>query len=283
MNKSQVQEWVRVALAEDIGDGDLTSQALFEPKQHASLVLRTREEGVLCGLDLAKESFLQCDAKIEWHALLEEGQSFTPNTSLVQIRGSALALLKAERVALNFLQHLSGIATITQCYVKAAQKVSPFLRIYDTRKTIPTMRILAKYAVKLGGGYNHRFSLSDGILVKDNHLAILASTGTSLAQAIPQLRQKLSPDLRIQVEVDNLTDLKLALAHQADALLLDNMPITMLRKAVQLVNKRVFTEASGAIRLHNLAEVAASGVDAISVGALTQSAPALDIGADLLR
>ncbi len=283
MNKLQAQQVissVNVALKEDLGWGDMTSQALLEQNQPARLALRSREAGIACGLELARETFLQCDPNIQWQTHHSDGQTFATNDTLAIITGPALALLAAERVALNFLQHLSGIATLTQKYVQIAHQINPHLRVCDTRKTIPGLRTLAKYAVSTGGGHNNRFSLADGILVKDNHLAILENQGIPLAKAIPKLKQRIPHGLLIQVEVDTLQNLKIALKSGADALLLDNMTINNLKIALQIINKKIFTEASGNIRLHNLPDIAASGVNAVSVGALTQSAPSVDIAAD---
>ncbi len=280
LHPQQAEQCVRIALAEDSGCGDLTSEGLLREQRQQRLALCTREAGVVCGLALAKEAFLQCDPHAHWHAYVSDGQAVAADTSIAYVESQTLALLRAERVALNFLQHLSGIATLTQTYVKTANKGAPHVRIYDTRKTIPGLRTLAKYAVTVGGGHNHRFSLSDGILIKDNHLAMLSAQGIPFLKAVQQLRQNIPEGMRIQIEVENLQDLEQAIDAGADALLLDNMTVDMLKKAVQIINKRAFIEASGGIRLHNIAQIAASGVDAISIGALTQSAPALDIAAD---
>jgi len=238
--------------------------------------LRTRLAGVIAGLGVAEAVFRRLDPQVVFEQGVAEGEEVVAGTVLATVRGRARALLSGERVALNFLQHLSGIATFTRAYVRAIAGTRA--RIVDTRKTTPGLRMLEKYAVRVGGGHNHRFGLSDGVLVKDNHLTVVGS----LTQAIRRARQKVHHLLRVEVEVESLDQVREALAAGADILLLDNMSLEALREAVRLAQGRALTEASGGITLDNVAAVAATGVDFISVGALTHSAPALDIGLDFV-
>lgn len=267
---------IDAALAEDLGAGDVTTEALVPPTAEAEAVLRTRLAGVIAGLGVAEAVFRRLDPQVVFEQGVAEGEEVVAGTVLATVRGRARALLSGERVALNFLQHLSGIATFTRAYVRAIAGTRA--RIVDTRKTTPGLRMLEKYAVRVGGGHNHRFGLSDGVLVKDNHLTVVGS----LTQAIRRARQKVHHLLRVEVEVESLDQVREALAAGADILLLDNMSLEALREAVRLAQGRALTEASGGITLDNVAAVAATGVDFISVGALTHSAPALDIGLDFV-
>ena len=271
---------VRMALEEDCPWGDLTSEALLPPQAQGALVVRFRQPGLLCGLPVAQEVFRQAAPQAVFAALAQEGQALQAGQVAVRVSGPALELLRAERVALNFLQRLSGIATLTARYVAEARKGSPNVRVAATRKTTPGLRALEKYAVQVGGGVGHRFSLSDGVLVKDNHLALLAKSGLSLAQALAQARLRIPHGMKIQVEVDNLEQLEEALAAGAELLLLDNMSLEDTRLAVARTQGRALLEASGNMTLERMAQVAATGVSVISVGALTHTAPSLDIALD---
>ncbi|MDH4247493.1 MAG: carboxylating nicotinate-nucleotide diphosphorylase [Deltaproteobacteria bacterium] len=275
-----IRQAVAQALAEDAPWGDLTSELFTPPEAQARLSVRFKQAGVLCGLPVARETFLQVSPDCQWRERLTEGAQVQPGDIAAQVSGSARGLLGAERVALNFLQRLSGVATLTAAYVARAREGSPQVRIVDTRKTTPGLRALEKYAVTTGGAANHRYGLSDGILVKDNHLAVLAKQGVTLAQAVASARLRAPHLCRIEVEVENLDMAREALEAGVDVLLLDNMSIAAMREAVGLARGRALTEASGNITLARVAEVAATGVDFISAGALTHSAPALDISLD---
>jgi nicotinate-nucleotide pyrophosphorylase (carboxylating) len=266
------------ALEEDLGRGDVTSDLLVPPDVRAAAVLRSRNEGVIAGRDLIGMVFAAVDPRVEVVALIGDGDGVASGQELVEISGEARSILRGERVALNFLQRLSGIATLTSRYVEAARGTRA--RIVDTRKTTPGLRALEKYAVRAGGGFNHRRDLSDAIMIKDNHLAVLGARGLSLINAVKQARESMPHTLKIEIEVDRLDQIPEAVAAGADIILLDNMSAADLRTAVEMIDGRALIEASGGVILSTISEIAATGVDIISVGALTHSAPALDIGLD---
>ncbi len=266
---------VEVALAEDLPWGDLTTDTLIPARAVVRAEAVVKAEGVIAGLPVFERVFTRLDPQVTVAACRQDGTQVRPGEVVAVVEGPARSLLRAERVALNFLQRLSGIATLTSRYVAAVADLP--CRIIDTRKTTPGLRVLEKYAVRMGGGANHRFGLSDGVLIKDNHLAVLRREGISLAAALADLRRQIPHGVRIQVEVENLDEVREALEAGADALLFDNMPLGMLREAVALARGRAITEASGGITLETVRAVAETGVDLISVGALTHSAPALDI------
>jgi len=265
---------VALALAEDVGAGDVTTLATIPPETRSRAELRTRVDGVLAGLPVATEAFRQLDPSLEVVALRGDGERIAPGDRLLTVSGRARGILTAERVALNFAQRLSGIATVTARYVEAVRGTRA--TIVDTRKTTPGLRVLEKYAVRAGGGHNHRFGLFDGVLIKDNHIA--AAGG--VAAAVRAARAGVPHSLRIEVETETLDQVEEALRAGADAILLDNMPPDVLRLAVDLVAGRALTEASGGITLATVRAVAETGVDLISIGALTHSAPSLDLGLD---
>lgn len=274
-----IRRVVRAALEEDLAWGDATTDVLVPPALRCTGVLLAKAPGVIAGLPVAEAVFHEIEPAIVVQAVVHDGATVQPGDILARLEGPAAALLRAERVALNFLQRLSGIATLTRRYVEAVQGTTA--RIVDTRKTTPGLRALEKYAVRAGGGHNHRFCLADGVLIKDNHIAALAAAGASLREIVAHARQNTPHSLRVEVEVTRLDQIEEALAGGADALLLDNMPPSMLREAVRLVAGRAITEASGGITLETVRAVAETGVDLISVGALTHSAPALDISLEL--
>jgi nicotinate-nucleotide pyrophosphorylase (carboxylating) len=277
-----IEEAVRRALAEDRPWGDLTSDTLLPAGVEATLTVRAKQGGVICGLALARAVFGCVDPVMRWEAALADGARIEAGMAAAVIRGEARRLLQGERAALNFLQRLSGIATLTAAYVSRAREGSPRAVVTDTRKTTPSLRALEKYAVRCGGGTNHRFGLSDAVLVKDNHLAVLAKAGIALKAAIAQARRAVPHTARIEIEVESLEAAREALEAGADILLLDNMSDDEMRQAVALCRGRCLTEASGNISLERIASVAATGVDLISVGALTHSAPALDLSLDFV-
>ena len=272
-----VEPIVRAALAEDLGRaGDLTSNAIVPADARAETALVARQPGVVAGLDFAATAFLLLDPAIALTRARNDGDAVGAGAVIARVSGPARAMLSAERTALNFLCHLSGIATATAAVVAAVQ---PFgTRVTDTRKTIPGLRAAQKYAVRAGGGSNHRFGLDDAVLIKDNHVA--AAGG--IREAIARARGAIGHLVRIEVEVDTLSQLEEALAAGTDAVLLDNMAPTTLRAAVAMVGGRAITEASGRITPETAPEIAATGVDLISLGWLTHSSRALDIGLDYL-
>ena len=267
-----------LALAEDIGGGDVTSMLTVPAQRRARGTILAKAPGVISGLDAAGEVFHRVDPTISFTPLVADGDGVAPMTPIATIEGSARSVLAGERVALNLLQRLSGVATTTAHYVAAVRGTTA--RIVDTRKTTPGLRSLEKAAVRHGGGHNHRFGLTDGVLIKDNHLAAVGGPDR-VARAISQARQGAPHTLRVEIEVTTLEELAQALEAGADVVLLDNMDVETLRKAVTLTDGRALLEASGGVTLNTVAEIAATGVDLISVGALTHSAPALDISLDL--
>lgn len=270
---------VRIALDEDAPWGDLTSDSLLPVEAKLSANLIAREDGILAGIDLFTTAMRLVNPTLRIALEVEDGQHFTPGTILASVSGSARAVLKAERVGLNFVQRLSGIATLTARYVAAAAGTRA--RIVDTRKTTPGLRVLERYAVRCGGGRNHRFSLSDAVLVKDNHLAAVLASGTqTVTEALQALRQRLPHTTHIEVEVDRLDQIEDVLAGGVDTIMLDNFSLDDLRRGVDQIAGRALVEASGGVRLERIAQIAATGVDIISVGALTHSVRSLDLGLD---
>jgi nicotinate-nucleotide pyrophosphorylase (carboxylating) len=276
----QVLEIVDRALAEDIGWGDATSDSLLSPDISGKAHFLAKAEGVLAGIEVARMAFHRVDQKVQFEALLPDGSSIHPGDIIARVNGRVLSILKSERVALNFLQHLSGIASETARYVAAVKGHN--VRIIDTRKTIPGLRILEKYAVRIGGGINHRQHLGDGILIKDNHLQALKSQGMSLREIIHQAKfSNRAFNLRIEVEVNNFDDALEAAEAGAEIIMLDNMSLAEMRRAVSQLKGKVWLEASGGITLEKVSQVAETGVDFISIGALTHSAQALDISLEI--
>jgi nicotinate-nucleotide pyrophosphorylase (carboxylating) len=276
--RRELDDVVARALAEDVGTGDLTTAATAPPGARARATITQKAPGVVFGVDAAQAAFVALDPDAAMTVLGPEGE-WREHGPVLQVEGDAAALLAAERTALNLLQRLSGVATLTARYVTQVQGTGA--RILDTRKTTPGLRALEKYAVRTGGGTNHRFALYDGVMLKDNHLAILAAQGYGLAEAIARTRAAVGPMVRVEVEVESVEQASVAAAAGADMILLDNMPPDQLRAAVAAIAGRAISEASGGITLSTIRAVAESGVDYISVGALTHSARALDIGLDM--
>ncbi|WLP95207.1 carboxylating nicotinate-nucleotide diphosphorylase [Psychrobacter sp. M13] len=275
LNRVLLEPLVTAALAEDLGRrGDVTSQATIPANRQAQLQIRARQAGIICGMDLARLAFALVDSQIEFVACVSDGERVAADTVLATVRGNARHLLTAERTALNFLTHLSGIATATQQILDSVADYPA--QITCTRKTIPGLRIVQKYAVRCGGGRNHRLGLDDAILIKDNHIAIAGDITTAIKQA-QEFAGHLIP---IEVEVDTLAQLKLALEAGVSLVLLDNMAPDILQQAVELCKGRAKTEASGGITPESVQAVAATGVDFIAMGYLTHSTTALDIGLD---
>lgn len=269
---------VRTALAEDIGTGDATTLATVPADAVASALMVARESLVVCGLPLAEAVFREASGEIKLEAAARDGQRVVKGQAILSIKGPARGILTAERVALNFIQRLSGVATLTARFVSAIAGTNA--QIIDTRKTTPGWRALEKYAVQCGGGVNHRFGLYDRILIKDNHLAALRNEKpNAIAAAVRRAREQY-PKLLVEVEADTLVQVAEACEAGADIVLLDNMSAADMREAVSSIGGRMKTEASGGVNLTNVRAVAETGVNYISVGALTHSAPAVDIGLD---
>lgn len=266
--------FVRRTLGEDLGDGgDVTSAATIPADARLDAVMASRDEVVVAGLPIAAMFFRALDPEVHIEQVVDDGAQVAAGTTLMRLFGNARAVLTAERSALNTVQHLTGIASMTRAYVEAIAGTGCIL--LDTRKTIPGLRALEKYATRMGGAQNHRMRLDDGVLIKDNHIAVAAGVAEAVRRA-----KAAGLSLPIQVEVDRLDQIEPALVAGADRLLLDNMPPDLLRAAVELVGGRVPTEASGGVRLDTIRAIAETGVTYISVGRITQSAPAADIGLD---
>jgi len=270
-----VEPAVRAALAEDLGvSGDITTDAIVPPDARAWGVLAARKAGVVAGLKVAEAAFRALDPHVEFRIEIADGRRAPAGAVLARVAGNARALLSAERVALNFLGRMSGIATLTRAFVDAIAGTKA--SIVDTRKTTPNLRPFEKYAVRAGGAKNHRAGLYDAVLVKDNHIVVAGGIGA----AIERVRRHVGHTVKIEVEVDSLEELAEALRYDIDAVLLDNMGPERLAEAVRMVAGRALTEASGGVRLDTVRAIAETGVDLISSGSLTHSAPALDIGLD---
>ena len=274
-----IKSTIERALVEDLGQGDITTDSLIPPGIRGMGTVLAKAPGVIAGLEVALEVFHQVDHSVETRVLMADGSEIAPGDVVAEVEGSIGSILKGERVALNFLQRLSGIATETSRYVKAVAGTRA--RIIDTRKTVPGLRELEKYAVRVGGGHNHRFNLADGILIKDNHIAALRAQELSMEDIVSRARENSPHTLRIEVEVETVDEAREAMEARADAILLDNMSLEEMRQAVTLVQGRCLLEASGGVNLETVKAVAETGVDLISVGALTHSVRALDISLDL--
>lgn len=272
-----VRTLVAAALAEDLGlVGDVTTNATIPASATARAVIAARRAGVVSGVALAVAAFHEIDQRVGVRIARGDGQSVAPGDVIAEIAGPARAILTGERVALNFMGRMSGIATLTRRYVEAVAGTRA--RIVDTRKTTPGLRAVEKYAVRCGGGSNHRIGLFDAVLIKDNHIAAAGGVGAAIEAA----RRHAGHMVKIEVEVDTLEQLEIVLGHSVDAVLLDNMAPPMLRRAVQMIGGRALAEASGGVGLETVRAIAETGVDLVSVGALTHSAPVLDLGLDFL-
>lgn len=284
LDRSACETLIRLALAEDLADvGDVTSRTLIAPDARGTVRVVARKPGVIAGLPIVEMVFAELDAAVQCRFHVADGTRVQGPALLAEVTGPLRTLLTGERTALNFLGHLSGVATLTRRFVDAVAGTRA--RILDTRKTLPGWRVLEKYAVRCGGGTNHRMGLFDGILIKDNHLAAwrAAAADGSIAAAVRHARDNAPAGVPIEVEVDTLEQLRDALAAEPDIVLLDNMPAETLRQAVAIRNALaagVQLEASGGVTLENVADIAGAGVERISVGALTHSAPALDVAFD---
>ena len=275
--KQAAEAAIEAALREDMPGGDITSESVIPADARSEAFFLAKEDGVAAGLEIAARVFAKIDPSVIFIERFKEGSAFRQGDKLARVKGPTIALLKGERTALNFLQHLSGVATATRRFVEAIAGTKT--RILDTRKTTPGLRLLEKYAVRTGGGTNHRISLSDMVLIKDNHLRFVGS----VAEAVRRARSKIRHGVRIEVEAASLLQVREALAAGADMIMLDNMPLETMQQAVSLAGGRVPLEASGNMTLDRVRAVAETGVDFISVGALTHSARAVDISMDFVR
>ena len=276
---SDIIELIDKALSEDLANQDPTTGMLVPPSQLGEAVILAKGEGILAGVDVALAVFTRLDPSLETEIYVEDGTPLSTGNHIAAVRGHLDGILRAERTALNFIQRMSGIATETWRYVRAVQGLP--VQIIDTRKTVPGHRYLDKYAVRMGGGRNHRMNLADGILVKDNHIAALKLQELSLGDTVRLALERAPHTLKIEVEVESIEEAREALDAGADILLLDNMGLDEMRQAATLAKGQALTEASGGINLETVRAVAETGVDLISVGALTHSVAALDISLDL--
>ena len=271
----QVEQVIDRALAEDLGWGDVTTETLLPRDLQGQGTFVVKAGGILAGVEVAREVFRQVDPEIEVEVLIQDGSRIQPGDVIARIGGRISSILEAERTALNFLQRLSGIASETNRYVEVVKGLP--VHIMDTRKTTPGLRLLEKYAVRVGGGKNHRMNLGDGILIKDNHLAALSSQRLGIRDIIARARQNASRRLKIEVETKTVSEAVEAAEAGADIVMLDNMGLEDMRRAVEMIRGRALIEASGGVTLDRVRAIAETGVDFISVGALTHSVKALDI------
>ena len=274
-----VRKLVKEALAEDGAFRDVTTLSLVPPEQRGRGVFLAKEPGVVCGVPVAQAAFAAIDESVRMTALREDGQFVEAGGVIAEVEGSLAAILSAERVALNFMQRLGGTATLTRALVDVVAGTQA--RIVDTRKTTPGLRALERYAVRVGGGGNHRYNLADGVLIKDNHLAAAASRGLSMRDVLASARAGVPHTMRIEVEVESFEQAQAAVEGGADVILLDNMDPAEMARCVRMIAGRALTEASGGITLQNARAIAESGVDIMSSGALTHSAKALDISLEI--
>lgn len=278
INQRTINRLVTAALEEDAPWGDITSESIVPNNAVVRAQLVAREPGVFSGVALLEAAFHLVDPKTRMELHISDGEVFESRAVLATITGTARAILRAERIALNFTQRMSGIATLTSRYVEEVRGTK--VRIADTRKTTPGLRIIERQAVRDGGGHNHRFSLSDAVMVKDNHLAAVINQGMNITEALTQMKTQLPHTTHVEVEVDRIDQIEPVLAAGVGTIMLDNFTNDELRKGVGLIQGRAIVEASGGVNLDTVAGIAATGVDVISVGALTHSVRALDLGLD---
>jgi len=276
MNQDGLNFLIEMALREDMPAGDVTSESIVSPDSTSKAVILAKEDGVLAGIDVAAEVFRKIDPLIRFMKIKKDGENVSSGEKIARIEGNSISLLKGERTALNFLQRLSGIATMTRKYVDMIS--GTHTKILDTRKTTPGLRELEKYAVKMGGGKNHRMSLSDMILIKDNHLQLVGS----ISEAVKKAREKVGKNFKIEVETTSLEEVKEAVDSGADLIMLDNMSMEAMKKVVEFIEGKVPLEVSGNVDLNKIKEIASLGVDYISVGGLTHSYRSLDISMEFL-
>jgi len=271
-----IQGIIETALREDIGAGDITTTATVDKKAEGSAEIIVKEGLIVAGILIAEAVFKTVDAGIAFKAFVKDGESVKKGKTIARISGRLSSLLAGERVALNFLQRLSGIATLTSYFVAKVKGCRA--KILDTRKTTPGLRILEKYAVRMGGGFNHRFGLCDGILIKDNHIAAVGS----IMEAVLRARENIPHNMLIEVEAKNLDEVRGAILAGADVIMLDNMKPAVMKQAVKIIGKKALIEASGGVNLQNVRVIAKTGVDFISIGALTHSTRAVDISMEVV-
>jgi len=277
MKYAAIDMIIEAALKEDLPHGDITSESIIPTRSQSEAIILTKEEGVLAGIDVARRVFYKIDQSISFKKKLDDGQLFRKKDTIATLRGPSISLLKGERTALNFLQRMSGIATTTRRFVQVLEGTKT--KILDTRKTTPGLRSLEKYAVKIGGGVNHRFDLSEMVLIKDNHLKLVGS----ISQSVMRAKEKVKPGVRIEVEATNLEEVQEAVRSGADVVMLDNMSIKKMKEVVKWIKGKIPLEVSGKVTLGRMVEIASLGVDYISVGSLTHSYKSVDMSIEFLR
>jgi nicotinate-nucleotide pyrophosphorylase (carboxylating) len=277
MKEDAADALIEVALKEDMPQGDITSESIIPADSESEAIILAKEEGVLAGIDVTERVFHKIDPSVVFEKKLNDGQKFIKGLTLATIQGRSISLLKGERTALNFLQRMSGIATTTQKFVRALQGTKT--KILDTRKTTPGLRHLEKYAVRMGGGENHRFNLSEMVLIKDNHLRIVGS----ISQAVKSAKERIKPGVKVEVEASSLEEVQEAVQSGADMIMLDNMSEEAMKEVVKRMKGKVPLEVSGKVSLRRVKEIASLGVDFISVGSLTHSYKSVDISIEFLR
>ena len=271
LDLKELDRIISEALREDIGSGDVTTNLIVPNETVSKAVIIAKADGIIAGLPISKAVFKKLDNKIIWKDLIHEGEYVSAGTEIVRLKGSYRTLLTGERTALNFLQRISGIATATSKYVEKLKGLNTV--ILDTRKTVPGLRMLDKYGVEIGGGTNHRIGLYDMVLIKDNHIKVAGG----IIEAVTEIKNKITKKIKIEVEVTNIDEVKLAMDAGVDIIMLDNMSVKQMKEAVKLIGGNVKVEASGGVNLNSVRAIAETGVDFISVGALTHSVKALDI------
>ena len=277
MKEDATDALIETALKEDMPQGDITSENIIPADSESEAIILAKEEGVLAGIDIARRVFSKIDPSLVFKKNLNDGKKFREDLTLATIQGRSVSILKGERIALNFLQRMSGIATTTQKFVLMLQGTET--KILDTRKTTPGLRSLEKYAVRMGGGVNHRFNLSEMVLIKDNHLRVVGS----ISQAVKSARESIKPGVRVEVEATSIEEVQEAVQSGADMIMLDNMPKEAMKEVVKRVKGKVPLEVSGKVSLRRVKEIASLGVDFISVGSLTHSYKSVDISIEFLR
>ena len=271
LNSTSVDDIINLALKEDIEDGDITTNLAVNPSEIAEAFIISKAEGIVSGLPVAERVFRKLDENIIWEQRIQDGDPVLKGDVIVEFKGSLRAILTGERTALNFMQRMSGISTLTSKFVDAVKESN--VKILDTRKTVPGHRMLDKYAVKMGGGTNHRIGLFDMVMIKDNHI----KAAGSISKAVDKIRAEVAKNIIIEVETSNIDEVKEAVKAGADIIMLDNMPLSMLRECVTIIDRKALIEASGGVILDKIKAIAETGVDFISVGALTHSVKALDL------
>tara|TARA_Y100000590_G_scaffold468608_1_gene652062 strand:- start:13542 stop:14396 length:855 start_codon:yes stop_codon:yes gene_type:complete len=276
----EIDRFIADLIAEDSADHDITSISVFDNNIKCNAVIESRDYGVLCGVDFAEMVFRQIDSTIVISKVIEDGTEIFEGDVVLDLKGNVNTILAGERIALNLLQHLSGISTLTAQFVESVKSTDAV--IMDTRKTIPGLRKIQKYAVKMGGGHNHRMNLADGVLIKDNHIKFSEINGLSISDVVNKARSKVGKSVKIEIEVDDLDQFRKVIDVRPDIILLDNMDVETMEMAVKINEGRAILEASGGVKINNVKSIAETGVDLISVGALTHSVNALDMSLTIL-